>query len=425
MLSSLGFGSASREPPPEPPPPTKGGASTSASRTINIFLRPPLVRRVPLCLQVVSTKSTLNFWETVAIPALDSWGIDPAAVRPCYLGRPLPIDAGLTLADVHVGHLSTIDLLGRLPSQGFSQLHQLMEHLLEMLAPVAPANAAPPAAEEASSSREPIMHAIDSEIKRGSSRQYAEWQRCCCLSCTRRPSSTLWLCGALLHSTDAAVVNITFRVLQLLLHARTDCPAPLVFFDDESGALTLGAREADFPGLFETVQEALTPEGVAIASLLSQRLVRDRRAPPCARPPIARASAHVRTCAAAPLAAWGGRRRANGPSVCAGVRCEDAPAALAAPHQETDAPRARREIELAGAPSDTAAVAQPVETGWERRPLRGWVAAPSPRPPCARHRPSPARPSPPPLAPLAAPPSSPPLPPLRAPWRRAWGTSSA
>jgi len=32
----------------------------------------------------------------------------------------------------------------------------------------------------------------------------------------------------------------------MLLHARTSCPAPLVYFGEEAGALTLGAREKDF-----------------------------------------------------------------------------------------------------------------------------------------------------------------------------------
>ena len=77
------------------------------------------------------------------------------------------------------------------------------------------------------------------------------------MSCTQRPNSTLWICGALLHSADAAVVNLTFRVTQLLLHARTDCPAPLIYFGEECGALTLGAREADFGWLLDLVHGAL------------------------------------------------------------------------------------------------------------------------------------------------------------------------
>ena len=70
------------------------------------------------------------------------------------------------------------------------------------------------------------------------------------------------------------------RVVQLLLHARTDCPAPLIYFGEDCGALTLGAREADFGWLLELVHNALTPEGVAIASLLSQRLSYDAKTHP-------------------------------------------------------------------------------------------------------------------------------------------------
>ena len=56
-----------------------------------------------------------------------------------------------------------------------------MEHLLEMLAPVVPPGGTPPTADEAISSREPIMHAIDAEIKRGSARLTGDqWTRCHC-----------------------------------------------------------------------------------------------------------------------------------------------------------------------------------------------------------------------------------------------------
>ena len=123
-------------------------------------------------------------------------------------------------------------------------------------------------------------------MKRATARLTAEQHdqglglQCGCLACTQRPNSTLWLCGALLHSTDAAVVNLTYRVLSMLLHARTSCPAPLVYFGEEAGALTLGARSKDFGHVFEQVQEALTPEGVAIGSLLSQRLQYDAKTHP-------------------------------------------------------------------------------------------------------------------------------------------------
>lgn len=270
---------------------------SSNSSLANVFLRPPTARsRAPLSLRVATSESTLTFWETTVLPACKRWGIHPAGLRLACCGHMIPVDAHTTLSALGVGHLSTVDVVGQLPSQGFAQLHQLVEHLHEMLAPVGPANTSPPAVEESSSSREPIMHAIDAEIKRGSSSRADAQRFCSCLSCTRRPHSTLWLCGALLHSPDAAVVNITFRVVQLMLHASVDCPAPLVYFDEESGAITLGAREAEYGHVFEAVQEALTPEGVAIASLLSQRLVMLPLTPLCrvSRPsPAAIIAAHV------------------------------------------------------------------------------------------------------------------------------------
>jgi hypothetical protein len=269
----------------------------------------------------------------------------------------IPVDAHTTLSALGVGHLSTVDVVGQLPSQGFAQLHQLVEHLHEMLAPVGPANTSPPAVEESSSSREPIMHAIDAEIKRGSSSRADAQRFCSCLSCTRRPNSTLWLCGALLHSPDAAVVNITFRVVQLMLHASVDCPAPLVYFDEESGAITLGAREAEYGHVFEAVQEALTPEGVAIASLLSQRLVMLPLTPT-----VACHGCPLRDLRASPLHALTGISPLPNSldGVAAGVRREDASAPLAASVQEADPPRTRGTLELARSASVAASCAQSV-----------------------------------------------------------------
>ena len=94
-----------------------------------------------------------------------------------------------------------------------------MEHLLETLAPAAPAGSPPPADDETppNNSREPIMHAVDAEIARLKSQQLGSPEPCSCLSCTGTPNSTLALCGALLHSTDAAVVNVAYRVSQARL----------------------------------------------------------------------------------------------------------------------------------------------------------------------------------------------------------------
>ena len=55
----------------------------------------------------------------------------------------------------------------------------------------------------------------------------------------------------------------------MLLHARADCAPPLVYFHEQSGALTLGAYGTQFSWVYRAVQAALTPEGVAISSLLT------------------------------------------------------------------------------------------------------------------------------------------------------------
>ena len=265
---------------------TNSSASSSSEGEIfSVFVRCPAQKAPELrCVRIAATSSTLAFWEAAVEPLLRKRGMATSSMRLLCRGKLLELSRSITVKEAGVGHLSTIEVAASLPSQGFSRLHQLMEHLLEMLYPVVPPGQQPPAADDGTtSSREPIMHAIDAEVKRLSCRLSAvAWadpaRRCCsCLSCTQRPSSTLWLCGALLHSSDAAVVNLTFRVVQLLLHARTECPAPLLYFAEECGALTLGAREADFGWLLDQVHTALTPEGVAIASLLSQRLAYDAK----------------------------------------------------------------------------------------------------------------------------------------------------
>ena len=276
----FGFGSSS----------SSKASSSADGEMLNVFVRAPAARTSApalLCVRVAASSSTRAFWEASVEPLLRKRGVVPAGVRLLCRGKRLELGSA-TLKEAGVSHLSTVDVAaGSLPSQGFSRLHQLMEHLLEMLCPVVPPGGSPPAADDGTtSSREPIMHAIDAEVKRCSSRlSAAAWadpeRRCCsCMSCTQRPNSTLWICGALLHSADAAVVNLTFRVTQLLLHARTECPAPLIYFGEECGALTLGAREADFGWLLDLVHSALTPEGVAIASLLSQRLSYDAKTHP-------------------------------------------------------------------------------------------------------------------------------------------------
>lgn len=64
-------------------------------------------------------------------------------------------------------------------------------------------------------------------------------------------------------------------MFQVLLHARADCAPPLVHFHEQSGALTLGANDAQYGWVYTAVHVALTPEGVAISSLLSLKQVRN------------------------------------------------------------------------------------------------------------------------------------------------------
>ena len=66
----------------------------------------------------------------------------------------------------------------------------------------------------------------------------------------------------------------------MLLHARADCAPPLVYFHEQSGALTLGAHGTQFSSVYRAVQEALTPEGVAICSLLTLKQARPPLTPP-------------------------------------------------------------------------------------------------------------------------------------------------
>ena len=287
------------------------------------------------------------------IPALTSRNAVPSGLVLKCCGRTLEISER-PLRDFGVANCSTIEVTGRLPSQPFSRLHQLVEHLLEALAPSgAPGAPLPtqPAADDASQvQREPLLHSIDKELAaikkapaagaelaeggggdgegseggggegggdrgnggegsegsvghrcpiggsgsigrsvdghglgsdRSRSDRYAGYGggmggTCGCAACCQRPNSTLWLCGALLHSNDAAVVGCAFRVVQLLLRARVDCAPPLVYFNDSSGALTLADDEAQHGWLYRVVAEALTPEGVAIASLLSLKQARRR-----------------------------------------------------------------------------------------------------------------------------------------------------
>jgi hypothetical protein len=327
------------------------------SRTLNLFLKPPSAGLTTKCIQVSEDLPTISLWNKHVIPALTSRNAVPSGLVLKCCGRTLEISER-PLRDFGVANCSTIEVTGRLPSQPFSRLHQLVEHLLEALAPSgAPGAPLPtqPAADDASQvQREPLLHSIDKELAaikkapaagaelaeggggdgegseggggegggdrgnggegsegsvghrcpiggsgsigrsvdghglgsdRSRSDRYAGYGggmggTCGCAACCQRPNSTLWLCGALLHSNDAAVVGCAFRVVQLLLRARVDCAPPLVYFNDSSGALTLADDEAQHGWLYRVVAEALTPEGVAIASLLSLKQPYDAKTHP-------------------------------------------------------------------------------------------------------------------------------------------------
>ena len=185
--------------------------------TCTVFVR-SLGSKALHCVLVDEGMSTLALWEQHVAPHL--WASSSLnELRLVWGGRTLEISAYKTVRDHGIPVLATLEVLGRLPSQGFSRLHQLMEHLLEALAPAAPAGSPPPADDETppNNSREPIMHAVDAEIARLKSQQLSSPEPCSCLSCTGAPNSTLTLCGALLHCTDAAVVNVAYRVSQVPL----------------------------------------------------------------------------------------------------------------------------------------------------------------------------------------------------------------
>ena len=99
------------------------------------------------CVLVDEGMSMLALWEQHVAPHL--WASSSLTeLRLVWGGRTLEISADKTVRDHGIPALATLEVLGRLPSQGFSRLHQLMEHLLETLAPAAPAGSPPPADDE-------------------------------------------------------------------------------------------------------------------------------------------------------------------------------------------------------------------------------------------------------------------------------------
>ena len=80
------------------------------------------------CVLVDEGMSTLALWEQHVAPHL--WASSSLTeLRLVWGGRTLEISADKTVRDHGIPALATLEVLGRLPSQGFSRLHQLMEHL--------------------------------------------------------------------------------------------------------------------------------------------------------------------------------------------------------------------------------------------------------------------------------------------------------
>ena len=113
-------------------------ASTSAMGATTTFFIRPLGSKKLHCVRVNEAMSTLALWQQHVVPHL--WAFSsPTELRLVWGGRTLEISADITVRSYGIPALATLEVLGRLPSQGFSRLHQLMEHLLEALAPAAPA----------------------------------------------------------------------------------------------------------------------------------------------------------------------------------------------------------------------------------------------------------------------------------------------
>jgi len=278
-------------------PSTAAGPSAAhtaaAGPDIQVFVRAREPKKPIRCVKCAASTSVSDFWEQWVAPAYCGSGPAPLGLRLMVAGRTLEPDSQQRLDEAGVRHLSTVEVAGRLPSQGFARMHQLLENLVETLAPAvstgSAGNSPPPAADDDAppspmASREPIMHAIDSEINehRLESRRRglpgATVSHCHCMACTLRPNSALRLCGTLLHSNDVAIINLTFRVVQFVLRARVDCCAAVVLFSEASGALICPLRAHRW--LYSAVIDALTPEGVAVASLLTLRLTYDAKTHP-------------------------------------------------------------------------------------------------------------------------------------------------
>lgn len=139
---------------------------------LTLFIRHPHPKMGLRCVHPRADTSVRAFWHFYVAPILGGHPPDGAFRLMCS-GRTLPLTDGVSLAAAGVPPLATLEVTGRLPSEGFARLHQMMEHLLEALAPApAPATKPPPATDDFSgmAAREPIMHAIDAQARAESNR---------------------------------------------------------------------------------------------------------------------------------------------------------------------------------------------------------------------------------------------------------------
>lgn len=223
---------------------------------LQLFVRAREPKKPCRCIRCPSTTTVSQFWEQWVAPAYCGGGPPPRGLRLMCAGRTLAPDSVQGLAAAGVQHLATVEVAGRLPSQGFARMHQLLEKLVETLAPAGSTGSGnSPSGDDndaslPTASREPIMHAIDAEINehRAEARRHVPpgtpVSPCHCMACTLRPNSALRLCGTLLHSNDVAIINLAFRVVQFVLRARADCCTPVVLFSETSGALVLCGGDA-------------------------------------------------------------------------------------------------------------------------------------------------------------------------------------
>ena len=125
-------------------PSTSTAAAPSAaggSETLLLFVRLSDPLKPPRSVYCPGSTTVRSFWEGWVAPLLRGRAVPPTGLRFLVAGRTIEPDCCARLVDVGVSHLSTIEVAGRLPSQGFSRLHQLLENLVETLAPVASATA--------------------------------------------------------------------------------------------------------------------------------------------------------------------------------------------------------------------------------------------------------------------------------------------